>query len=196
MTGDLALRATLLDVEPAVWRRLRMPGAATLADLHGALQAAFDWHDRGLHQVTDYAGRAYADRTLDPDAPDDVLDARAVRLASSLPRPGDRLRYEYHFNDEWEVDVVREQRRPRGAGVARPFLIAGSRAAPPEGCGGPHEYEELLAVLRDRDHAEHQELAAWLPAGFDPERLDGAEIRRRLRALEPVAGAQRTIVSR
>jgi len=190
MTRDLALRATLLDVEPAVWRRLRMPAAATLADLHGTLQAAFGWQDRGLHQITDFTGHAYADRELDPDAPDDVDDARAAALAQTLPRPGDRLRYEYHFNDEWEVDVVREP-DPRGHGVDRPYLIEGERAAPPEGCGGPHDYEELLAALRDRTHAEHEEVRAWLPAGFDPQRFDGAAVRRRLRLLPPAGAARR-----
>ena len=185
MTRDLALRLTLLDVSPTVWRRLRLPAAASLADQHAALQAAFGWHDRGLHQITDWSGRFFTDRGLDPDAPEDVLDARAVSAAEALPVAGDRLRYEYHFNDEWEVDVVRE-RDPHGAGVARPFLVEGARAAPPEGCGGPHDYEELLEALADPAHAEHQELRAWLPADFDPDRLDGAEIRRRLRALPPL----------
>jgi hypothetical protein len=185
MTRDLGLRATLLDVEPAVWRRLRMPAAATLADLHRALQAAFGWQDRALHEITDYTGRVHTDRSLDPDAPPEVLDASNTALAEALPARGDHLRYEYHFNDEWEVDVVRE-RDPHGAGVARPFLVDGARAAPPEGCGGPHDYEELLAALADPAHTEHQELRAWLPANFDPDRLDGAEIRRRLRALPPV----------
>jgi hypothetical protein len=185
MPRDLALRLTLLDVSPTVWRRLRLPAAATLADLHAALQAAFGWHDRGLHQITDWSGRAYTDRALDPDAPEDVLDAGATAVADVLPAKGDRLRYEYDFNDEWEVEVVRE-RDPRGEGVARPFLVAGERAAPPEGCGGPHDYEELLAALADPAHAEHQELRAWLPDDFDPERCDGAEIRRRLRALPPL----------
>ncbi len=185
MPRDLALRATLLDVEPAVWRRLRMPAAATLADLHGALQAAFGWHDRALHQLTDFAGLAYADRAVDPDAPSDVLDARAFAVVTALPAAGDRLRYEYDFNEEWEVEVVRE-RDPRGPGVARPFLVEGERAAPPEGCGGPHDYEELLAALADPANAEHHELRAWLPPDFDPEFLDSVEIRRRLRGLPPV----------
>lgn len=187
LSSDLALRATLLDVDPTVWRRLRLPAPATLGDLHAALQAAFGWHDRGLHQFTTFDGVEFTDRAQDPGAPEHVLDTAGVALAAVLPRPGDRVRYEYHFNDEWEVDVAREP-PPRGAAVAQPFLVDGARASPPEDCGGPEEYAELLRALADPEHGEHRELREWLPARFDPAVMDGAGIRARLRALPRAGG--------
>jgi hypothetical protein len=187
VSSDLSLRATLLDVEPPVWRRLRLPAGAALADLHRVLQAAFGWHERGLHQFTTFEGFEYTDRTQDPDAPESIFDTAHVALAAVLPQAGDRVRYEYHFNDEWEVDVVRE-RDPRGAAVTGAFLVEGERAAPPEDCGGPEDYEDLLRALADPSHGEHRELRDWLPAEFDPDVMDGAGIRARLRALPPMRG--------
>jgi hypothetical protein len=186
---DLALRATLLDLDPPVWRRVRMPAGATLADLHETLQALFNWHERGLHQFTTLDGYEYTARAQDPEAPEDVLDSRGVSLSAVLPQIGDRVLYEYHFNDEWEVDVVRE-RDPRGPRRARPFLVDGGRASPPEECGGPEEYEDALRAFADPAHAEHAELAEWLPPGFDVEVMDGAAIRARLAALAAAPGAE------
>ena len=43
-TGDLIyqFKVTLLDIKPAVWRRIQVPDC-TLADLHEYIQAAFGW---------------------------------------------------------------------------------------------------------------------------------------------------------
>lgn len=53
-----------------------------------------------------------------------------------------------------------------------PALIGGRRACPPEDCGGPWGYRELLAILADSTHPEHEARIQWLGAPFDPERFD------------------------
>ena len=40
----------LREVEPAVWRRIQIPAAATMADLHEVLQAAVGWTNSHLHE--------------------------------------------------------------------------------------------------------------------------------------------------
>jgi hypothetical protein len=57
-------------------------------------------------------------------------------------------------------------------GVDPPVSMAGAWACPPEDCGGPWGYEELLKAIADRRHPEHDQLVAWAGKGFDPERLD------------------------
>jgi hypothetical protein len=41
------------------------------------------------------------------------------------------------------------------------------RACPPEDCGGPPGYEELLEILGNPSHPEHEEKFEWLPGDFD-----------------------------
>lgn len=177
------LRAELLDVQPAVRRRLRIPRDATLGDLHRALQALFSWQNLHLHQFTSFDGVPYCDLEHDPEAAPEAREERGTRLDEVLLEPGTRLGYEYDFGDEWEVAVVLERVVEPAQGETYPRLVAGERAAPPEDCGGPSEYEEILAILADAAHPEHDEIAQWLPAGFDPGRCDGELIRRRLHAL-------------
>jgi hypothetical protein len=41
----LLLRIELLDIEPLIWRRLRLPKAMRLDSLHSVIQIAFGWTD-------------------------------------------------------------------------------------------------------------------------------------------------------
>src|SRR5258708_32978097 len=40
---------TLLDVDPAIWRRIEVPANFTLRDLHDVLQTIMGWADYHLH---------------------------------------------------------------------------------------------------------------------------------------------------
>jgi len=42
--------------------------------------------------------------------------------------------------------------------VATPGCVDGGDAAPPEGCGGPYGYAELLRALADPEHVDHDRL--------------------------------------
>ena len=66
-TGDriYQFKVTLLDIKPAIWRRVRVPDC-TLAELHEYIQAALGWENYHLHQF-DIDGERYG-----PAAPDDM----------------------------------------------------------------------------------------------------------------------------
>ena len=38
-------------ISPPIWRRLRVPGACSIADLHDILQTAMGWEDEHLHAL-------------------------------------------------------------------------------------------------------------------------------------------------
>lgn len=44
----------LAEISPLIWRRLRVTGSTTLAELHQILQTAFGWDDDYLHAFTIY----------------------------------------------------------------------------------------------------------------------------------------------
>ena len=160
----VSLKLTLRDTKPPVWRRLLVPGETTLADLHRAIQAAMGWEDYHLHTF-DIAGRQYGD----PGAVNDVADETRVTLNGLIKSGVTRFAYTYDFGDNWDHALVIEKSLPAVEALSRPTCTAGRRKCPPEDCGGPWGYRELLDVLADPAHPEHAERREWLGEDFDPD---------------------------
>jgi hypothetical protein len=69
----------------------------------------------------------------------------------------------------WRRLLIIEKRAPSLEPACYPACVAGKRNCPPEDCGGPWGYEDLLAVLADPAHPEHAERSEWLGEEFDPD---------------------------
>ncbi|MGH9179817.1 MAG: plasmid pRiA4b ORF-3 family protein, partial [Acidimicrobiales bacterium] len=180
------IKVTLLGTRPPVWRRLLVPSGMTLADLHTVLQVAMGWYDCHLYEFS-VDGQAYGDPANDAGWGSTIADDNGVTLAQ-VAAPGSRLMYQYDFGDDWEHRILVEKLIPGGAGAPLPTCVAGRRACPPEDCGGVWGYEELLAVLADPGHPEHDEMADW-SGPIDPEAFDRADVNARLAAMS--AGRRR-----
>jgi hypothetical protein len=168
---------TLTGIAPPIWRRLVLPGDWSLDVVHDAIQAAMGWDDKHLHLfVTDTARYGVADEEAD----DDELPEDGAYLGEPLITKGDGFVYRYDFGDDWAHDVTLEE---LVESAERARCLDGERACPPEDCGGPHRYTDLLAALADPAHPEHEELRGWAGAGFDPERFDLDEVNGRLARL-------------
>jgi hypothetical protein len=163
---------------PPIWRRLEVPADTSLADLHDIIQVAFGWENSHLHVFeTAYGSFGIADRELGHRA------EGPVTLEQVAPGAGDRLQYTYDFGDDWTHEIEVEKVLDRQP-VAYPRCTGGRRAAPPEDCGGIWGYAELVEVLADPGHPEHDDRLDWLgldsAADFQPARFDAAEITRML----------------
>ena len=158
---------TLRGTKPPVRRRLVMPGTMTLGDLHRAIQAAMGWHDGHLHTF-DIGGEQYGDR----HSVDDVADENRVTLNGLLRSPVVRFTYTYDFDDNWQHTVAFEKSEPAVEGESYPVCITGKRNCPPEDCGGVRGYEELLAILANPTHPEHDERIEWIGEEFNPDEFD------------------------
>lgn len=169
------IKITLNGVKPSIWRRLRVPGAATLGWLHAAIQVAMGWTNSHLHQFT-ARDATYSEPRFELDAYQDdrrVLDENEATLAEVVPRENDALGYEYDFGDAWEHRIVVETILPSDDATRRTAeCVGGTRACPPEDCGGTWGYDELLEVLGDPQHEEHESMKEWLGRPFDPEAFD------------------------
>jgi len=136
---SLQLKVLLRDVHPAVWRRVTLSDALSIADLHRVIQLVMDWDDAHLHrfciQGCEY-GIAYA-AGLDFDE-----DAAAVPLSRFQFRPTERFLYEYDFTAGWQIEIRIEKITRHGSCPKPPFCTAGREPSPPDGCGGPQCYAE------------------------------------------------------
>lgn len=172
------VKIVLRDVEPPVWRRVVLPGHWNLGVVHTAVQAAMGWEDSHLHQFE--AGDA---RYGPPDPYGDagqVRSERAARLHEVVSDEGESLLYWYDFGDDWYHDLVVEQVLPPQQHAQ---CLDGAGACPPEDCGGPWGYVELLAAVADPQHPQHDELRGWVGGGFDPGAFDAAQADKLLRSL-------------
>ena len=166
-TTIITLKVTLRGSKPPIWRRLQMPGAMTLADLHDAIQGAMGWHDSHLHAFT-IGGEQFGDRSV----VDDVSDENSVTLVELLLSSCILFTYTYDFGDDWEHSIAFEKARPAAEGEALPRCLAGKRAGPPEDCGGIWGYQHLLEVLADPAHPDYAEQREWIEEELEPEIFD------------------------
>lgn len=162
------LRITLDEVVPTVWRRLLVPGSVRLAKLHGMFQAAMGWTDSHLHSF-EIGGQLYGMHF--DDYSEDEIDEKKVTVLRAIGEHR-RFSYEYDFGDSWGHEVVVEEatRSPRGLKYA--VCIDGQNACPPEDCGGVGGYSELLEVLADPGHEDHDHFMQWVDGPFDPSLFD------------------------
>lgn len=174
------LAVTLGDTDPPVWRGVLVDGARTLDHLHEVLQAALGWWNCHLHEF-EIGSHRYGIPDPDWDIGPPTRDGRRTRL-DAVAHAGDEFRYRYDFGDGWVHTVRVEEVLPAAAVVRVPACIEGRRACPPEDCGGPWGYRELLEILADPAHPEHADRAAWLGRPLDPEAFDPGDFEHNLRA--------------
>lgn len=179
--GDPVYRITVTlagVAEPRVWRRLLIPAATPLSQLHGVIQTAMGWQDHHLHSFTD--GR----RTYGPPDPElGLTDERSVRFGD-LDVEGGLIGYTYDFGDGWEHEIVVEAVGVAEPGEHYPRCVGGEGACPPEDCGGPPGYEHLRVILADPGGEDHNDMVTWLGLNhaceFDPAAFDIEAVNRGL----------------
>ena len=181
------LKITLELVKPAIWRRLTVPGNANLGWLHAAIQLAMGWTNGHLHQF-EVGGRLFSDPHVhfaESEGDPEILDEAKFSLSEVAPYRKDLLRYEYDFGDSWRHTIIVEKVLPPEPDVAAVAVcMAGKRACPPDDCGGPWGYQNLLKILRNPKHEEHNSMKEWLGRAFDPEAFDPASANACLRMLK------------
>jgi hypothetical protein len=181
------LKVVLNKTKPTVWRRLQVPGNANLGWLHAVLQVAMGWTNSHLHQF--HVGELlYSDpcqNSPELEGDPEVLDENKAILRQVVPRQKDALAYEYDFGDSWCHQITVEKiLGPDPAASSLAVCLGGARACPPEDCGGSWGYDDLLKVLRNPKHEEHESMKEWLGRPFDPEAFDLERVNRYLKKLK------------
>lgn len=175
-TEVYAITVTLLGTRPPVWRRILVERDITLSNLHRTLQTVMGWSNSHLHQfVLPRQNNSYTKHGLGTN---NIVRENA-RLEDLIRTVGTRLLYEYDFGDGWQHELVLEEVL-LGDESFQQICVAGQRCCPPEDCGGPQGFAELIKVLQDADHPDHEDICEWL-GDFAPEAFSKEAINRRLR---------------
>jgi hypothetical protein len=177
------LRATLGNTRPPVWRRLQVPAGITLHRLHLIIQAAMGWENYHLYRF-EIGRRQYGEPHPDNDHYElDFKNSKRANLGRLLKNKGASFRYEYDFGDGWIHELLVEDVFEPQPDKLYPTCVDGQRACPPEDCGGPWGYNDLLDIVKDPLHEEYLEKIEWLGRDFDPEAFDVTLVNLRLARL-------------
>lgn len=172
MSGTVhQLKVTLLEITPPVWRRVHVPSATSLYGLHAVLQVAMGWEDAHLWELAARWERYGGQEGHDP---------HAVTVGQVLPEVGAGAGYTYDFGDFWQHVVEVEKIHRPAPRTAYPRCSVGRRACPPEDCGGPEGYYDMLKVLRSRKGWRYRELRENGLHKYDPAAFDREAVNREL----------------
>ena len=134
------------------------------------------WTDSHLHQ---FIFRRLSLSDLRSRVGSKVADENRTKLRELIETAGAKLLYEYDFGDGWQHELLLEEVL-FGEESFQQICVAGKRRCPPENCGGPQGFAEVLKAIQDANHPNHEEACEWL-GDFVPETFSVDEINRRLR---------------
>ena len=155
----------LSDIEPLIWRLIEVPSTYSFWDLHVAIQDSMGWLDYHLHSFSLLPPRKRKPVLIgipDDEYEDNTLPGWEVPLTQFFKEPGDEVAYDYDFGDGWHHRIVLEGIYLQEKEKKYPNCLDGKRACPPEDCGGIPGYYNLLEILDNKRHEEHEDMIHWL----------------------------------
>lgn len=167
---QIVIRATVVGIQPAIWRTVRLPESFTLHQLHRILQLVFGWLDYHLYE---FRVRGEAIEGPHPEA--EGATAADLSLSALKLKARSHFQYLYDFGDGWEHDLEVVEFLPMPDSSAfdwSPRLIAGDNAGPLEDSGGPPGFQHAVSALSDPADPEHETYRAWAGQDYDPKRFD------------------------
>ena len=187
--SDIArLRVAIDEVAPPVVRRVEVPLAMRLDDLHFVLQIAIGWQNCHPFEFR-VADKAWG--LVDRDVETNPLPAEGATLAD-VHALGRTFRYGYVFGEDWQHTVEIETVVPGEPGVVYPRLIEAHGRCPPADIGGAAGYEDYLRALADPRHPLHDTMVEFDDPQFDPVKVDAAALARNLANLARYIGKRKT----
>jgi hypothetical protein len=177
------LKLSLPFSDPLIWRRIKVPGQLTLADLHRVIQICMGWSDSDTHQflvgkIFYSPGFGIEDFKRKPQYDEASYELHQLEEAMQFI-----FTYLYDGGEGWELEITLEEiLAPDSVGSA--VLLDGEYGCPPEDVGDIHHFQALLAEL-DEAGAESTELSLGFgqTMQFHPSAFDKDEINEQLNKL-------------
>jgi Plasmid pRiA4b ORF-3-like protein len=185
--NDIArLRIAIDEVAPTVIRRVEVPVAIRLDDLHFVLQIAIGWQNC---QPFEFRIGDLAWGPVDRDFPEtSPLPADLATLADLLAS-GHSFKYGYVFGEDWQHTVELEAVMPSDPRMTYPRLIEAQGRCPPADIGGVAGYEDYLRAVGDPTHPLHETMVEF--DDFDPHKVDVATLASNLANLARYIGRRK-----
>lgn len=178
-----SIKIALRGVSPMIWRRLRVAGSTSLADLHHIIQIAMGWDDDYLHHFHIHG----VDHGIHkPGCNPFRYDPEEVFIDDFDFEIGDRFTYTYNYFEFWICDVRIEAIDQRAKAVPRCFGGSGRK-----GYRNYYKIDEVIAgsalieqVAKAGKDVKMRDLRRWLEA-YDSIRFSRPVINKQLKESFP-----------
>ena len=176
------VKIVLIGSKPKIWRTLLVPSDLLLPDFHEIIQTAMGWENEHLHHFikdnTFYTVKMKGDPFWDDL---NNVDHKSIPISKLLTNEKETIIYEYDFGDQWEHDITLEKILPVDDKIKYPVCLKGKMNCPPEDCGGVWGYLDMLEIIEDPDHPEHENFIEWIGGEFDPKYFDKEKVNEMLK---------------
>jgi hypothetical protein len=155
--------------KPTVWRRVLIPADFTFEDFHSVIQVSMGWAFAHLYQFSPqgYGSHPLIAEISDEDWDEPDFDARKTKLKSIFKTENQKFTYIYDFGDDWIHKITLEKILKEK--ITTPKCLKGQGKCPPENCGGPWGYKNILEILANPKHEEYKNTKEWLFMDEDEE---------------------------
>ncbi|TKB28524.1 plasmid pRiA4b ORF-3 family protein [Desulfopila sp. IMCC35006] len=167
--------------DPLIWRRVQVPGAFTLAQLHDTIQLSMGWSDSHVHQFL--VGKISYEPTMKTRVPREAKRFDEYKYKLHTLEEGMRFMFSYIYGagEGWEHEIHLEEVVPPTRQLKHPVLLAGEMACPPETIGDIHQYLQLITDLESPDGRKTDSLFELTGRpDFDPNYFDLAAAKKRV----------------
>ncbi|MDO4927091.1 MAG: plasmid pRiA4b ORF-3 family protein [Turicibacter sp.] len=159
-----------------VWRRVVMPAEVSFNALHRVIQYSMGWYNCHLYQFelpgelilveTSEEVEEYSWMNEMPTYDGRPRLRKTYRLSKNVKvdkyvKVGQSIPYVYDMGDYWEHQITVEK-MVEDYPYVYPICLEGEGACPPEDCGGVPGYLELLEIIKNPTHEEHEHVIEWL----------------------------------
>lgn len=166
----ITIRIAIDNIKPEIWRRFVIRDSINLHNLHEIIQDVMGWTNTHLYSFV-IKGKEYTDEETVEES-GKGKDAEVISVGSLKFKKGDKLKYIYDFGDDWIHTLSVEAVTKPDPSIEYPWCLDGARSCPPEDCGGIYGYEDLLDILSNPNHEEHESMKEWVGPYFAPEHFD------------------------
>jgi hypothetical protein len=168
MAKIFEIKASLVGINPEIYRTFRVDSSINLQILHEVFQALFGWENFHLHFYRDAKGG---------DVP---VKKEDQVLLSEVLAIGHNLTYIYDYGDSWTIDLTLLNSFDDSTAGIYPICIGGLRKAPPEDSGGITGYEIALELIKSDKKKAYTLISEWYGDDYDPEYFNLEEINKAL----------------
>ncbi|OGV99380.1 MAG: hypothetical protein A2Z59_03005 [Nitrospinae bacterium RIFCSPLOWO2_02_39_17] len=179
------IKIILSGSKPPIWRRFLIESNENLYKLHQVTQVVMGWTNSHMHQYRQnklYYGTP--GKESESDFGFKTLDEKKYKINQVMDKPRTKIIYEYDFGDSWDHDLILEKTLTKDEKFNYPICLDGAMACPPEDCGGLGGYYNLLDIIKNPEHEEHEEMMEWLGGEFNPGEFDLESINKILKKIK------------
>ena len=166
LVAAIVLRVEVQNVDPLIWRVVRVPVDLRLSELHGVLQVVMGWADTHPHAFEIPRVNCRNDEDL--------------TIAEALEHGRHAIIYTYDAGRGWRLRITRAAGSWRSVSKFPIVCLDGYLAGPRDDSGGPVAHNAILAATLGRGPRLTPAMRDQLGPQFDPEEFDRHAINRAL----------------